>query len=447
MSGTRRVLAASAAAGGGRQAVAAPVWRPLLRGEAAERARDAVLAIAAALREPAALPPSAAGPDLSRGHAGRALFFAYLAPGFAEPGWREEAAAALDAAAEALAERPLGPELLGGFTGVGWVFEHLAGRLDPAAEADDAPTEIDEALATLLAGSWQGDYDLIGGLAGFAVYALETMPRPAARRLLARVVEELRRRAEPRHGGLTWHTPPSLVPPSQLRAAPDGYYNLGPAHGVPGAIVVLARAAAEGVAGAADALEPAAAWLLGRERPESDGRGAFAHWELPRAAADEPRESRLAWCYGDLGVAAALDAAGRAAGEPTWCRAARRVARRAAARPAERSGVVDAGLCHGAAGVGHLFNRLAQASGDDLLADAARRWLLATLALRRPGAGVGGYAAWEAHAGGWRDEAGFLTGAAGVGLALLAAIASEEPEWDRVLAISGGAGGEPGRAA
>ena len=37
---------------------------------------------------------------------------------------------------------------------------------------------------------------------------------------------------------------------------------------------------------------------------------------------------------------------------------------------------------------------------------------------------------------GWRDEPGFLTGAAGIGLALLAALFPVEPAWDRVLLAS-----------
>jgi hypothetical protein len=34
---------------------------------------------------------------------------------------------------------------------------------------------------------------------------------------------------------------------------------------------------------------------------------------------------------------------------------------------------------------------------------------------------------------GWQDDPGFLTGAAGVGLALLAATTPVEPAWDRLL--------------
>jgi lantibiotic biosynthesis protein len=33
----------------------------------------------------------------------------------------------------------------------------------------------------------------------------------------------------------------------------------------------------------------------------------------------------------------------------------------------------------------------------------------------------------------WTGDPGFLTGAAGIGLALLAAVSPVEPEWDRLL--------------
>jgi hypothetical protein len=101
--------------------------------------------------------------------------------------------------------------------------------------------------------------------------------------------------------------------------------------------------------------------------------------------------------------------------------------------------VVDAGLCHGAAGLGHLFNRLFQATGDSCLAEAARFWLARTLQMRRPGRGVGGYEAWQLDDDGkvtWIADPGLLAGAAGIALALLAATTPVEPAWDRVLLVS-----------
>ena len=422
-------------------APAVPPWRPLLDGELAERARDAVLAVAEALCRPEVV-GSIHRPGLSRGHASRALFLTYAAAGLGEPRWLEAAADALAAAGEALASEPVGVELFGGFTGVGWTFQHLAGRLFPAAEAADASDEIDDALCGVLDGRWAGPYDLIAGLAGFVLHALEGPPRRASDRLLELALAELDRHAEADGGGRTWRTRPELLPAHQRAESPRGHYNLGVAHGVPGVVAAAAAAVSRGAGGepARRLLDDAAAWLLGREQgPEAEAR--FANW-IDAAAGGGPEPSpatqptRLAWCYGDLGIAAVLDLAGRAAQRADWRHTARRLARSAAARPAERSGIRDAGLCHGAAGVAHLFNRLAQSTGDAVLADAARRAYAEALDLRQPGRGIGGFLAWEPSRGGWQADPGFLTGAAGVGLGLLAGVSAVEPEWDRALAVS-----------
>jgi hypothetical protein len=170
---------------------------------------------------------------------------------------------------------------------------------------------------------------------------------------------------------------------------------------------------------------------------KQEGHGwCFPSWVAKRI---KPYPSRLAWCYGDPGIAATLFAAARHAGRARWEAEARDIARRAAVRPVEHSHVLDAGLCHGSGGLVHLFNRMYQASGDPVLADAARRWVRFTLELRRPGEGVGGFLAWAGEDPAepkWSATPGFLLGAAGIGLALLATVTPLEPAWDRSLAIS-----------
>src|SRR6185436_19195440 len=115
------------------------------------------------------------------------------------------------------------------------------------------------------------------------------------------------------------------------------------------------------------------------------------------------------------------------------------IARAAAARPAADAGVRDPGVCHGAAGLAHLFNRFWQASGEEVFAEAARFWIGRTLELRVPGAEIAGFRAWHAQPvpqGEWIAEPGFLEGATGIGLVLLAAVSTVEPEWDRILLVS-----------
>ena len=68
------------------------------------------------------------------------------------------------------------------------------------------------------------------------------------------------------------------------------------------------------------------------------------------------------------------------------------------------------------------------------------------LDMRRPGKGIGGYAAWAlVNAQGrpdlsgsreWVGTPGLLEGATGVALAFLAAATSVEPRWDRTFLLS-----------
>jgi lantibiotic modifying enzyme len=415
-------------------------WKPLLEGPSADQASRTVREIAEAL--PGAVSrESAPLASLASGLAGQALFYAYLAIATSDEAAADRAAEFLERAADELANTPLPPHLYAGFPGVAWTMEHLQDLLFEAPEgeeAEDPIQEIDEALLGPLERSpWMGEYDLIGGLAGLGVYALERLPRPAARTLLERVVDRLAELSEEMEEGSAWFTTPERLPEWQREIHTRGNYNLGVAHGLPGVVPVLAAACAAGVAveRARPLLESSVSFLLARRLPpgsQSCFAGSYAPWE-------DPAPTRLAWCYGDPGIAAALLAAARAVGNAEWERQALDIALTAAARDESTSYVRDAGLCHGTAGLGHLFNRMFQTTGEERLAEAARFWFERTYAFQAPGEPVAGFRAWEVGTlgqPGWRPDGGFLEGAAGVGLALLGAVSGLEPAWDRILLVS-----------
>jgi lantibiotic modifying enzyme len=414
-------------------------WSPILDGEAAVEAEAAVTAVIEAIGD-APLPQAGAG--LASGEAGVALLFDYLDRVRPGAGYGEIAAERLERAIDALASSAHNPSLFSGFTGVSWVVEHLQGGAAEAEDADgeDANEDVDAALLLHLRQTpWAYDYDLIGGLVGYGVYALERLPRPSAVACLELVVERLAELARPRPGGLTWNTPPDQVPEPNRPWYPAGLDNLGVAHGAPGVIAVLARICASGVAAepARSLLAGAVPWLLAQRLPPGES-SVFPYAVGPELKA---RPARTAWCYGDAGIAVALLLAGRAVGEPAWEHEGLALARAVARRPAESCGVADAGLCHGAAGLGHLLNRLYQATGDPELLEAARAWFGRALGYREPGRGVGGFLALTPPPDDfeqlvWNEEAGFLAGSAGVALALLAATSGVDPAWDRVLLTS-----------
>jgi hypothetical protein len=266
---------------------------------------------------------------------------------------------------------------------------------------------------------------------------LERLPHPKAHQCLTRVVEHLERWSVTRPEGATWHTPLYLLPPHRQTARADGEYNLGLAHGAPGAIALLAQASAAGAAGdvAARLVDQAVPWLLAQRMNYAPG-ASFGYDVSPE---DDQGPSRSAWCYGDCGIAAALLNAARSRGNAEWECTAVELAVAAGNRPESQMGVADAGMCHGWVGLAHVFNRLYQTSGDARLAEPARRFVERTLAMQYPGRGIAGYAAWMSHGDepfDWTNEVGLLEGAAGVAMALAAAATDVAPTWDSVMLIS-----------
>ena len=229
------------------------------------------------------------------------------------------------------------------------------------------------------------------------------------------MVEQLARRARHDRDGIYWWTPPSWRGPRGERYQPAGV-DLGVAHGIAGVIPFLARVHRLGLAQPAvrSLLDGSVNWLLAHLVDTASGP------TVPCYVADgvEPGPARSAWCYGDPGVAAALLLAARDVGEPSWAAAATDLAVRAAARPAAQTGVVDAALCHGSAGLAHLFGLMYQMTAEAALADAARFWAERTL--EQPGC----------------NGPGLLEGTAGVALVMESACTTAEPVWDQMLLVS-----------
>ena len=329
-------------------------------------------------------------------------------------------------------QRSTGPCLYGGWAGLGWVTTHLN------AEDDVVGAYVDRLLTGVLERREASPtYDLISGFVGLGVYFLERLPRKSATRGLGLILDALERAAVETDAGTTWFTVPEVLPEWQRQQAPSGYYNLGVAHGVPGVCWLLARLCTRGI-------EPRRAELLLRNslrwlranQPDPT-QADLPSWIAP--GADRLPNRRIAWCYGPLGASAVALEAAKVIGDAEGLEWARAMALACARVPPEEAGIRDAGLCHGAAGNAQIFYRLARNNSEPRFAKASSAWFRATLKYAQPGVGVGGYRMWGdvgQNRPGWVDDGSFLSGSAGVGLALLAATTDIEPQWDRLLLLS-----------
>lgn len=410
-------------------------WTPLLNENESQPLLASIHEIADVLQTRLKAEGEALSPQLSEGAGAIAVFFAYLQMAGLRDGDAALAFQFLNAATEALPTQTMGPSLYGGFTGIAWAAQHITGLLSDSPE--DLGEEIDLALETYLSRTpWQTDYDLIVGLVGIGVYCLERGNSPAARRCLELIVERFDELAEKDGDGVRWFTKPDLLPPHQLKDYPNGYYNLGLAHGIPGVIALLGRIHEAGIARekSFQLLDGAVRWLL-RQRLSSNAYSCFPCFVLRERTMED---SRLAWCYGDAGLAAAFLVAARAAGNQAWAEEAIAIARKGATRDPEKCYVKDVCFCHGTAGLAHIFNRFYQATRDPVFAQACRYWLDQTLQARKPGTGAAGYlvlAPDDENTVSWKERFGLIEGIAGVGLTMLAAVSDIEPSWDRIFMV------------
>jgi lantibiotic biosynthesis protein len=357
-------------------------WEPLLEGGEAERARHTVSEIVAAVRDLPQVSPT----RCLRGRTGRAVFLSYAASaGLAD---EADAVALLERDVVTLFNEGCAVGLWYGYAGLRWALTHLVADGDAA----ESVARIDALVSDVLgANPWKGRYDLAEGLAGLALAYVAAEETASSIRM--RILDHL----------------------EDVRETGTDRRALGCAHGLAGIVGAVARLAIGGVE---------------RERCRRILEGAMP--SLLSLAADP--EPNAGWCRGDAGLAVASLAAARAMDRADWEDAAMDLAYRAIATARARE-PADACLCHGMAGLAHLFNRLYKATHQDAFREGALHFLRRTMDIRRPGDGAAGYTMlWPTpEETRWVATTTLFSGVAGVGLVLLAAITPVAPAWDSLL--------------
>ena len=295
-----------------------------------------------------------------------------------------------------------------------------------AVDTDGWALRLDDVLVSVLTEPpLLYSHDLFRGLSGMAVYALNRSHSDQRGVLIPLIVGHLESLLVNGETGVTWMTHERLATPPGLEPS---YADFGMPHGTAGALGAMSRlvAAANGSTPHASRtlIEVVAATQAARL---SDNPGEL----FPCAISDGKRHAptRLGWCYGDLAVSTSLYAAGTALGNSSTTRSAVDIALSCAKVPPK--GVGDSTLCHGPAGVAHLFSQWYSATGLVQFQTAAMQWFSCALADRVLDAPFGGFR--SLRNGHWEFAPGFLRGAAGIAAAFLSACHPIYPRWSRLL--------------
>lgn len=215
-------------------------------------------------------------------------------------------------------------------------------------------------------------------------------------------------------------------------------FNIGLAHGNPSIISVLINVhkelnnneLLEGV------IRRGINGVLSLYKNSKDNTSCFPNY-IDAETMEKVGHSRIAWCYGDLGIAVTLVRAGISFSNQEWINRGIEIGLKTCKRKDFKStSIIDSGLCHGTSGVALMYSRLYNYTENVEFKKSAKFWYIQTIKEAFDNNGCLNYKAWDDMDGVYKNENGLLEGIAGIGLSLISSISKEEPTWDKCLLLS-----------
>jgi len=324
-----------------------------------------------------------------------------------------------------------------GLAGIGWLYEYLSQRkiidCDTNALLEESDFYLENVLKKKL---WEGNYDFLHGGVGVALYfAKRVAKKKELVSVLNQFLEDLEKLSTKQEDGtIKWI---SLLSGD----TPELGYNISLSHGMSSIIAILSKLyKIEGInkEKTEKLLRGVVQYVLAQEIDKNEYGSYFSSYALE--STPTVFKSRLAWCYGDLGIASAIYQAGKVLKENAWRNKALEIFIFAATqrRNLEDNFVRDACLCHGTAGIGHIFYRMWWNTKMPEFKDAADYWFDQTLKMAKFPDGLAGFKTLEMpdNKPAWVNKFDLLEGISGIGLALLTYYYEMDPEWDECLLLS-----------
>ena len=320
----------------------------------------------------------------------------------------------------------------GGLAGLGWLIEFATEQGFLKADTNDVLEFADKYTNHMLRIFLnQDNWDFLHGAIGLGLYFLKRNNRRKQASEIKNLIDFLTTTAiRVNNNTIKWS---SII---DYKTGETGY-NISLSHGMAGIVVFLAKAYSQNLfkEKTFELLNGAINYILAQEIDVAQYGSFFPSFSIE--SDKELHRGRLAWCYGDLGIAMALYQAGQALQRQDWINKAIEILLYTAIerRDLQQNMVQDAGLCHGTAGIGHIFYRAWWNTRLPEFKNAADYWFNETLKMAKFEDGLAGYKAWHGEKG-WVNEYGMLEGIAGIGLAMLSYTTETEPSWDECLLLS-----------
>lgn len=321
--------------------------------------------------------------------------------------------------------------LCSGISGFGWICEHLRkiGFLD--IEDIEFLDDLDHFLfKQMIIDMKYGNYDYMHGALGVGTYFLSRFYKREIHKYVAELLVELEQSAILcGNGGIKWIS--ELNKDTGKRGC-----NISLSHGMSSIAAFLIQLYQMNfeTKRVEDLLSKTIVHILDQVN-YTEGKDSY----FPTYSKENNLDynSRLGWCYGDLGIACILWRAGIILKNKEWEDFAIYVLYHNADRlDLHDNFIYDAGLCHGSAGIAYIFEYIYLNTYIQKFRDTADYWLKVTLEMDKYTDGLAGFKAWRTEKFGGPVKAdSLLEGVAGIGLSILSHSVGRKTAWSESLML------------
>nr|WP_299345958.1 lanthionine synthetase C family protein [Allomuricauda sp.] len=371
------------------------------------------------------------------GQAGAALFQFYCAEYFNEDSYSDAGVEIIGSCIDIINNGYSFPSYCNGIAGFGWALQHLVDQNFIELDLNELLTPFDGYFLRQMEFEFKDKhYDLLHGALGYGFYFLKRFSSPNISEqeknryeaYLEQVLDSLEKMAINEGDGLKWE---SVL---DIRRGNKGI-NLSLSHGMSSVIYLVSKLHATGFSKTRTEklLTGALKYIERFENKEEQGISLYPSWVETSKTLEY--KSRLAWCYGDIGIGKSWGWAGHLLNNQEMLDKAQYILAQASKRRLpEETMVVDSGYCHGSFGNAHLFRQFGQQYDNSLFHEAAKFWIDDGLArytgnLEEPFQQLDG----RDHT--WRFELNLLEGISGIGLVMIDFLSPKQNTWDECLML------------
>jgi lantibiotic modifying enzyme len=320
--------------------------------------------------------------------------------------------------------------IAGGVAGTAWIFTHLMNE-GLIEHDDELLNNFDELIVSSLENdSNEKNYDFFHGLIGKCFYFLERQILKPDDKQLEKLFDYLESMVTKIDNLNLW----------QITNEKELICNLGLSHGIPSILVLYCKFYNKGIKKAYIELrlKEIAAWLLSKI-----DKTRLSYFSYDTSI--ESEASRLAWCYGDLGIAITFLHLYKTLEDNFYKNIAIDIALHASKRSLDNSGVMfndisnyaEATFCHGSCGIAYIFDKFYKETNIESFKISATYWYDLTNEAFQKNNGCGFFSCKNPLNQIWKLDNSLLEGASGVGLALLSQLHGHEyaATWDKFFLL------------